>query len=387
MRPLGGLLFGHLGDRVGRAAALKLSIALMAVASVLVGLLPGYAQIDLAAPVLLVLIRLVQGVAVGGELVGSVTYLVEAAPRDRRGLVGSWSLVGAVSGILLGSLVATVLQLTLPETALQDWGWRVPFLLGVVLFFVGGWLRRDIREPAPDETPDVSAAPGTPPILEVLRGELPMVSRISAIMLAYAANFYLLFVWMPTYLTHIVSPPVDHALLANSIGMIVLLAAMPFAGHLSDRFGRGPVIGAGLLVIALSAWPLFLVLDTHGLVAAVLVQGAVAVGAVQGPMPAFLVEAFARHTRFTAIGMSYNLSLALFGGTAPLVATWLIDATGNLAAPAFYVAALCAASLIPWRFTGGSRLLEVSRGKLCHRIGEAHLAFCRSRRQCFRVWV
>ena len=149
MRPLGGVIFGHIGDRVGRKTALQLSIAMMAIPTVLVGLLPVYSQIGASAAILLILLRLLQGISVGGELIGSMSYLVETAPPHRRGLCGSWSVCGGIAGILLGSLMATVLTNSLSEAAMQSWGWRVPFLSGVVIFAVGSWLRRTLVE-SPD---------------------------------------------------------------------------------------------------------------------------------------------------------------------------------------------------------------------------------------------
>ncbi len=157
MRPVGGIVFGHVGDRMGRKKALQLSIAMMAIPTVLVGLLPVYAQIGPMAALLLIVLRLLQGISVGGELIGSMSYLVETAPPGRRGLNGSWSVCGGVAGILLGSLVATLLNNLLSPSAMNDWGWRVPFLSGVVIFAIGSWLRRSLVE-SPDSPPP--APPG-----------------------------------------------------------------------------------------------------------------------------------------------------------------------------------------------------------------------------------
>ncbi|MFT5140615.1 MAG: MHS family proline/betaine transporter-like MFS transporter [Lysobacterales bacterium] len=348
MRPIGGVIFGHIGDRVGRKKALQLSIALMAIPTVLVGLLPVHAHIGASAALLLVLLRLLQGISVGGELIGSMSYMVETAPPGRRGISGSWSVCSGVAGILLGSLVATTLGSLLSPEAMSSWGWRVPFLSGVIIFAVGSWLRRSLIE-----SPEFTAAAENNenqgnPLLEVLR-EMPLrVLHMSVSILLFATSFYMLFVWMPTYLTRIVEPAVDHALMVNTVAMILLLVMIPLGGSLSDRYGRKPVMLVATAVLGISIYPLFLVLDQGVMMYALVIQllFAALLGMIQGPLPAFMVESFPVRARYTAIGLSYNITLAIFGGSAPLVATWLIQATNNLASPAIYLAGLALISFI-----------------------------------------
>lgn len=348
MRPIGGIIFGYIGDRLGRKKALQVSIAMMAIPTVLVGLLPVYAEVGALAAALLVLLRLLQGVSVGGELIGSMSYLVETAPVERRGLAGSWSVCGAVFGILLGSLVATLTSGVLGQEVMSDWGWRVPFLLGFVIFAIGGWLRRSLIE-SPEFTASVAdgGAAGNP--LRTVLQQMPLrVLHMSASILLYGTGFYMLFVWMPTYLTKVVTPPVSHALTINTATMALLIVMVPVGGLLSDRFGRKPVMLWATALLAVSVYPLFLVLDHGVMIQALLVQAvfAILIGILQGPLPAFMVESFPVNNRYTAIGLSYNITLALFGGTAPMVATWLVRATGDLASPALYLALLGVISVV-----------------------------------------
>ena len=348
MRPIGGIIFGHIGDRLGRKKALQLSIAMMAIPTVLVGLLPVHAQAGAAAAALLVLLRLVQGISVGGELIGSMSYLVETAPPRHRGLVGSWSVCGGVAGILLGSLVASVVTSLVGEAAMSDWGWRVPFLLSAVIFVLGSWLRRSLAESPEFEAAAESGATEGNPLKEVLQ-QLPLrVLHLSTSILLFATSFYLLFVWMPTYLTDIVQPPVAHALMINTATMALLLLMIPLGGHLSDRFGRKPVMLWATAIMGVSIYPLFLVIDHGVMIQALMIQTglAILIGMIQGPLPAFMVECFPVNNRYTAIGLSYNITLALFGGTAPMVATWLIKVTGNIASPALYLAVLAVISVV-----------------------------------------
>ena len=343
MRPLGGILFGYIADRIGRTHALRWSIAAMAVPTVLVGLLPTYAPVGAWAAAMLILLRLIQGISVGGELITSVTFLVESAPKGRKGFYGSWAFFGAVGGILLGSAVVTVIELFLDSAAMAAGGWRIPFLLGLAIFLIGSWLRSALAA-----DPMVQTASQAMPIKIVLTEHLATVLHLIAALLLFSISFYILFVWMPTYQSKIIPNPVAHAMGINTIVMSVLLMMIPVSGWLADKFGFRRVMLAGIGLTGVLAYPLFLWIDTGTLVAA-LVAGlvfAVIHGFIQGPMAAMLVQTFPADIRNTGVGLAYNVTLAIFGGTAPMVCTWLIKESHDIAAPAYYLVALAAISFV-----------------------------------------
>ncbi len=346
MRPIGGVIFGHMGDRLGRKKALQISVAMMAIPTTLLGLLPSYAHIGVTASVLLVLLRLIQGVSVGGELIGSISFVTEMSPAKRRGFFGSLTLCSAVAGVLLGSAVASLLHSILDQQALHAWGWRLPFLAGFLIGGFGLWMRSGLAE-----TPDFEAARSQgrltkSPVVEVIRTMPGKIVQTAGLVVVMGGGFYMLFVWWPTYLTTIVKPAVPHALGVNTICMLVFMCLIPVYGWLSDRWGRKTVLAFGALGLAIAAYPMFAWAD-HGTITGALVAGlvfAALVSATQGPMPATLVELFPAQTRFSGIALGYNITLGLVGGTAPLISTWLIQKTGNITSPAFYLIIMAAVS-------------------------------------------
>ena len=347
-RPIGGVLFGQIGDRLGRKRALQLSIFLMAVPTTLIAFLPTHATVGVFAPVLLIILRLAQGVSVGGEFIGSCCYLVEAAPPGRRGFFGSWSTFGTIGGMLVGSAVATLIQDWLSTDEIHAWGWRLPFLGGLLVGVVGWQMRRGT-----EETPEFVRLQGAGrieqrPALQALR-EMPVrVLQVAGIVLLFGVAIYTLFVWMPTYLTHFVKPPVPHALLINTLCMVLLIATMPVAGLLADRFGYKTILGIGALVTGIVVYPLFKYIDTGTAAATAIALAVFAIlnALLQGAMPVAMADLFPTRLRYSAMAIGYNITLALFGGTAPLVATWMIKTTGDLAAPAWYLIAIAAMTFI-----------------------------------------
>lgn len=354
MRPLGGLIFGFIGDRMGRKHALQWSVLLMAIPTTMLGLLPTYAQIGVTASVLLVLLRLLQGLSVGGELIGSMSFITEIAPANRRGLFGSWTLFSATCGVMLGSAVAAAAHWLLEPATLTSWGWRLPFMAGLLVGGIGLWMRKGMVE-----TPDFQRLKDTGevdrnPLLDAIQSTPTHIIRVGAMVVLMGGGFYMLFVWWPTYLTKIVTPPVPHALTVNTISMAALMMLIPVAGWLSDRVGRKTVMVTSLVGFVLAGWPLFVLTDHGTFLAALCAQlvFALLLAGLQGPMPAAMVEMFPARTRLSGIGVGYNISLAVFGGTAPLVSTWLVAHTGSIMAPAYYLIFLAAVSLVAalgWR--------------------------------------
>lgn len=348
MRPLGGMIFGQIGDRLGRKRALQISVLMMAIPTTLLGLLPTYASIGIAAPVALMALRLIQGVSVGGELIGSVSFITEIAPPNRRGFFGSWSFFSAVAGVLLGSLVATIVHTFMDPDALAAWGWRLPFLAGFLIGGFGLWMRRGMVESPAFEKLEESGEVAKSPVAEALRRHPGQILHVVAMVMTMGGGFYMLFVWWPTYLNTIVSPPVPHALMVNTVAMVTLTALIPLGGLASDLWGRKRVLVVSQLAFVVVAYPLFTITD-HGLLVPALVCQlvfAVLMAGVQGPMPAAMTEMFPAKTRFSGVAIGYNVSLAVFGGTAPLVCTWLIRATGDVAAPAYYLMAMALGSTL-----------------------------------------
>jgi len=341
MRPLGGLVFGHIGDRLGRKLALELSVLLMAGSTTVLGLLPTHASIGLAAPLLLTLIRLLQGLSVGGEYIGSMSFLAEHAPPGRRGFLGSWSSFTVVLGSLLGSGTAALLNNLLSPLQLAAWGWRVPFVCGLLIGVVGFWLRLGVQE-SPSFLKIQKAGELAPnPIAEALRNDHAAIMTTLGLSALTGVGFYLPFVWLPTWLAQINRPslPEDQALLANTIALLALLLLTPLTALVSDRVGRKPMfLGAAIGYVFLSV-PVFLRMTDGTFKSALLgaLVFATCNSLFSGCMGATMVELFPTRTRYTGVAIGYNVGQALLGGTAPLIATALIHRTGNDLAPAFYL--------------------------------------------------
>lgn len=356
MRPLGGVIFGYIGDRLGRKKALQISVAMMALPTVLLGCLPTYAQIGVTASVLLVMIRLIQGVSVGGELIGSISFISEIAPPNRRGLYGSWTLFSAISGVMLGSLIATILHKLLNDADMHTWGWRLPFLFGFVVAGFGIWMRKGLVESPDFEKQKNSGQLENNPVIEAIRTMYAKIFHVFALVLVMGGGFYMLFVWWPTYLTKIIPHPIPHAFTVNTISMLVLMMMIPVMGLLSDLWGRRAVLMLSTGALVVLSYPIFVLTNQGTLMGALIAQLLFAFffSGIQGTMSATMVEMFPTRTRFSGIAIGYNFSLALFGGTAPLISTWLIDKTNhNILAPAYYLMAMALISFIAAIFVHG----------------------------------
>jgi MHS family proline/betaine transporter-like MFS transporter len=335
MRPLGGLVFGHIGDRLGRRRALTVSSLLMGIPTALIGFTPTYEQIGLWAPAGILLLRLLQGLSVGGEYTSSAVFIVEHAPVGRRGFYGSWVVWGSLAGVVIGSGTAALLTSVLSPAALGSWGWRLPFVAGIVIATYSFVLRRGLAaEPA-------VASDGRLPIVEAVRDHWRAMLQGAGLSLTIAVAFYTVFVYVVTYIELFDRLPASRALDINTLNMVAMLILLPFFGWLSDHIGRKAVALGSALAIAVLAWPLFTLIHSDAGLRIFLGQFgfAVLIAAYASLTPTILVEAFPRDVRCSAVSTSYNLVLGIFGGTAPIFATYLIQRTHDDLSPAYYIMA------------------------------------------------
>ena len=340
MRPIGGIIFGFIGDKIGRKRALVLSVLLMAIPSGMIGILPDHATIGVSAAVLMVLMRMLQGMAVGGEYTSSIVYLAEHAPSKRRGFFTSWTLVGAVGGILLGSGVGALLSNLLPAEAVSDWGWRIAFLSGIAVGVVGLLIRRHLPEMPKTESNDSAN-----PIIDAFRTEWRAVTQVIGINIFNAVGFYLMFVYAVTWLIKEVKVPRSDALDINSLSLAVLLVLVPVFGALSDKVGRKSLLLFGSGGAVLLGYPLIMLM--HHVDFMMIMMGqigfAILLAAYLSAIPATLTEMFPSRVRVSALSVGYNISLAIFGGTTPLVATWIIERSHDDLSIAWYL--ICGAAI------------------------------------------
>ncbi|WP_263166301.1 MFS transporter [Streptomyces sp. SCSIO ZS0520] len=353
-RPVGAALFGRLGDRIGRRPVLILVVLLMSGATTLIGLLPTYATVGAAAPWLLTAVRIVQGLSAGGEFGGAVAVMTEFAPPGRRGLYGAWQSFTVALGLLGGAGAAALLATLLSTAQLNDWGWRIPFLLSLPLGLIALWLRLRL-----EETPSFQrTAAGRPPGEDASRAPVDRASprataRAVALgagrLMGWSAAGYTFLVVLPGYLQVALDASFQQALLAAVVSNLGFAAVILPAGMLSDRIGRRPVMVAGMVLVVLLAFPLMSLLQdgdapTWAKGLGVCAAGA-AVGLAAGPGPAMLAEMFPTDVRYIGLGLAYALSNAIFSGSAGLIITELIEHTGNADIPAYYVAATCLVSI------------------------------------------
>ncbi len=350
-RPLGGVIFGHFGDRVGRKSMLVTTLMLMGIATFCVGLLPTYGQVGVLAPVLLVALRFVQGLGVGGEWGGAVLMVVEHADKRRRGLFASWVQAGVPVGLLLATGVFSIFS-RMPEAAFLAWGWRVPFLLGILLTGIGFFIRLHVLEsPLFEQVKSEGAASTTKaklPLLEVLRTHRRNVLLAMGARLSENAFFSIFTVWALTYATQKLCMARSTVLNGVLLGSAAQLVAIPFFGSLSDRLGRRPVYLGGAIFLLALAFPFFWLMDMKStpLVWTAIVIGMIGHAAMYGPQSAFFSELFGTRTRYTGVSLGYQLAAPFAGGLAPLIASALLGWSGGNAWPiALYLIAMSAVTI------------------------------------------
>ncbi len=352
MRPVGALVLGTLADRRGRKLALSLTILLMALGTAMIGLAPTYATAGAWAPAIIVLARLIQGFSAGGEIGGATAFLVEHAPPARRGLYASWQQASQAGALLLGSLTGAVLTGLLPAADIEAWGWRVPFLLGLLIAPVGLFIRFRVSETDAFKAilRERAARPETSfsPLRDTLAKHRSAVVAGFGITIAWTVCTYFFLVTMPTYAVRQLGVPQNASFLANSVGLVLIVILAPVFGAWSDKIGRRPIMLAAACGILLACWPLLFWL-THqpSVVNLVLAQivFAVLIAGFSGPAPAAMAELYPPAMRSTGLSIAYNLAVTIFGGFAPFITTWLIVQTGSSLAPAWYVMFAAAISL------------------------------------------
>lgn len=342
MRPLGSGLFGWLGDTVGRSRTMLISVSMMALPTLLLGCLPVYDDAGLLAPALLVLVRLVQGLSVGGEFSSSVTYLVETAPDNRRGFAGSWANTGSIVGMLLGSGAAAVATTFFVDETLFDWGWRVPFLLGGLLGAVSIMMRRHLPRSG-HFLRHHAERPDTSPLLQAFTTNRREMIQGTLFAAAYGVLFYIPLVYLPEWLHQSSGMPLAESLQINTGATALLLVLIPVSGWVGDHLVRRThFIAYAMGGMVLVSWPLYSWLTGPGLIGPLIAQCllVILIAVPLGSAPAMFAELFPSEDRLSGYSVAYNLGLGVVGGLTPMMATWLIDLTGSNAAPSGLLAAM-----------------------------------------------
>ena len=343
VRPLGGILFGKFGDQLGRRSVLAVAILLMSGATLCIGLLPTYATIGFAAPILLFILRLVQGLAAGGEYVGAVAFVVEYGPRNKRAFYASWISVSVFGGLLAGVGLATLLTTTLGPETMQAWGWRIPFLLALPLGTVGLYLRVKV-----EETPEFQKLEAqeqeveSAPIKEALRTQWKPMLIYIGFAVTNATGSYLFATYLVTYFQESVGLSAQSALISNTIALIVLIPLLPFAGILCDRVGRRPMILAGCALFVITTIPAYIVANIGTLFTATMASLILILPIlfIATGLTVSIAEMYPTRLRYTASGMAHNIGFGMAGGAAPLVAQFLVNTTGTPLSVGYYVMAL-----------------------------------------------
>lgn len=343
MRPLGAVIIGIYSDRVGRKAALTLSIFLMMIGTLMIAIMPTYAQIGLWAPLGLVLARLIQGFSAGGEFGSSTTFLVEHAPH-RRGFFSSWQVASQGLSIVLAAISGTLIYTMLTEEQLYSWGWRLPFIFGLLVGPAGYYIRRSL-----DESPEFSeATPTKNPFYDLMRTQKMALLIATGCVVMATVSVYLV-VYMPTYAVRQLGMSSTSAFIATILSGGIMMLLSPIVGHYSDKYGRIPFMFISSALFVLFTYPLFAWLSIGpGFIKLLAIQGFIGLlmTIYFASMPALISEVFPVQVRGTGMSLSYNIAVMIFGGFAGVTITWLIDVTGNNLAVTFYVIAGALVSVV-----------------------------------------
>lgn len=361
IRPIGGVLFAHIGDRIGRKKTLVLTLSLMGGATVMIGLLPTYDQIGIWAPILLILMRIIQGMGIGGEWGGALLLAYEYAPEKRKGFFGSIPQAGVTIGMLMATFIVSLMTLFSEEQFLS-WGWRIPFLMSAVLVLLGLWIRKDI-----DETPEFkkvkqSGQVAKAPLRDTLTHHWREVLIAAGLKVVETAPFYIFSTFIVSYATTTLAYQKSQVLEAVTLGALVATVMIPLMGLLSDKIGRKRMYAVSVALLGLFIVPWFMLLDT-GTTWAIMLATVVMFGILWAPITAVLCtlcsEIFSANVRYTGITLGYQIGAALAGGTAPLIATGLLAKyDGDWVPVAWYLGTTVTISLIAIFFASRSRRID-----------------------------
>ncbi|WP_370329055.1 MFS transporter [Mycolicibacterium hippocampi] len=341
VRPLGGFVWGPLGDRLGRRQILAITIVLMASATFCVGLVPTYDMIGFWAPVLMIALRMIQGFSTGGEYGGAATFMAEYAPARRRGFLGSFLEFGTLAGFSAGALMMLGFSAVLSDDQMSSWGWRLPFLIAAPLGLIGIYLRMKLEDtPVFKELEDQGKEESSvgAEFKDLITRYWAPILKLGGLVVALNVVNYTLLSYMPTYLELSIGLSTNFSLVVPIIGMLAMMVCVPFAGHLSDRVGRKPLWWVSLIGLFIAVVPMFMLMST-GVVGAII--GFAVLGLLYVPqlatISAMFPAMFPTQVRFAGFAIAYNVSTSIFGGTAPAVNEWLVGETGNNLWPAFYM--------------------------------------------------
>lgn len=346
MRPVGAIVLGGYADRAGRKAGLTLTISLMALGTGIIALTPSYETIGLAAPLLIVVGRLLQGFSGGGELGSATAFLLEHAEENQRGRIGSLQQVSQAGSLLLGSLISAAFAAILTQEQMIAWGWRIPFLIGLLIVPIGLYLRANVKE---GESFAKRKNPSKQPIRDVIALHGGKIAAGFGVTIAWTVCTYCLLIYMPTFSVRELGLQPAQSLLANALGLVAVCVVAYLSGSLSDRIGRRPPMIVAAALIAVSTYFAFAYLTAapslERLILVQLVMGAL-IGLYTGPAPTLMGEMFPIEVRSSGFSLAYNFAVTIFGGFAPFISTWLIASTGSKLAPAIYVMIATAVSIL-----------------------------------------